>query len=228
MGDKYQVGHRDRLRDRFLNGGVEALQDYEILELFLFNSLPRRDVKPIAKDLLEHFGNLYNVLNANSFELTKVNGIGDKVALDLKIAKGLMVASEKSLLTSEKINIGDYSKLIKYLNSLLAHKTSEEMWVVSYDSKGYLIKAQQLFQGSVNSSAVSTREIIKSILLQQAVGVVLCHNHPSGDPAPSPQDVNFTMSFQQALMMVDQNLTLIDHVIIGKQGYYSFQENGKI
>jgi DNA repair protein RadC len=228
MGDKYQVGHRERLRERFLNAGVEGLQDYEVLELFLFNSLPRRDVKPIAKDLIEHFGCLYNVLNANDFELTKVKGVGDKVAFDLKVAKGLLVAAEKSQVKSEKINIGEYPKLIKYLNTLLAHKTSEEMWVITYDAKGFLIKAQMLFQGSVNSSAISTREIIKSILLQQAVGVVLCHNHPSGDPSPSPQDINFTMSFQQALMMVDQSLSVIDHVIIGKDGYYSFQENGKM
>lgn len=228
MGDKYQVGHRDRLRERFLHAGIDGMQEYEILELFLFNSLPRRDVKPIAKDLISHFGNLYNVLHANDFELTKVKGIGSKVAFDIKVAKAMLEASEKSLAKSEKVNIGEYPKLIKYLKTLLAHKTAEEMWVVSYDAKGYLIKAQQLFQGSVNSSAVSTREIIKSILLQQAIGVVLCHNHPSGDPTPSPQDLNFTMSFQQALMTVDQNLSLIDHIIIGKQGYYSFQENGKL
>jgi DNA repair protein RadC len=228
MADKYQVGHRERLRDRFLQVGINGLQDYEILELFLFNSLPRRDVKPIAKDLLEHFGNLYNILNANNYELTKVKGIGDKVAVDLKIAKALLEGAERSLAKAEKVNIGEYPKLIKYLNTLLAHKTAEEMWVISYDAKGFLIKAQQLFQGSVNSSAISSREIIKSIILQQAVGVVLCHNHPSGDPTPSPQDLNFTMSFQQALMMIDQELTLIDHIIIGKDGYYSFQENGKM
>jgi len=228
MVENHQLGHRDRLRERFLNAGVDALQEYELLELFLFNSLPRRDVKPIAKELISHFGNLYNVLHANDFELTKVKGVGQKVAFDLKVAQALLIGSEKSLAKSEKINVGEYPKLIKYLKSLLSHKTSEEMWVITYDAKGFLIKAQMLFQGSVNSSAVSTREIIKSILLQQAVGVVLCHNHPSGDPAPSPQDLNFTMSFQQALMMVDQELSVIDHVIIGKEGYYSFQENGKM
>tara|TARA_Y100001960_G_scaffold89633_1_gene96309 strand:+ start:994 stop:1680 length:687 start_codon:yes stop_codon:yes gene_type:complete len=228
MADNHALGHRDRLRQRFLQAGINGLQEYEILELFLFNSLPRRDVKPLAKQLISHFGNLYNVLHANDFELTKVKGVGEKVAFDLKVAKALMLASEQSLAKQEKVNIGEYPKLIKYLNSLLAHKTSEEMWVITYDAKGFLIKAQMLFQGSVNSSAVSTREIIKSILLQQAVGVVLCHNHPSGDPSPSPQDLNFTMSFQQALMMVDQELSVIDHIIIGKEGYYSFQENGKM
>lgn len=224
----HQLGHRQRLKERFLKCGVDALHDYEILELFLFNSLPRRDVKPIAKDLLVEFGNLYNVLNANDYDLKKVKGIGDKVILDLKVAKALLIASEQSLAKEERVYIGEYPALIRYLKALLAHKTSEEMWVVSYDAKGYLIKAQMLFQGSVNSSAISVREIIKSILLQQAVGVVLCHNHPSGDPAPSPQDINFTMRFQQALMMVDQDLTLIDHIIMGKSDYYSFQQNGKL
>ena len=224
----HQLGHRQRLKDRFVKCGADALQDYEMLELFLFNSLPRRDVKPIAKDLIKEFGSLHNVLNTNEFELRKVKGVGDKVIFDLNVAKALFLTSERGLAESEKVFIGEYPSLIRYLKSLLGSKTSEEMWVISYDAKGYLIKAQMLFQGSVNSSAVSSREIIKSILLQQAVGVVLCHNHPSGDCTPSPQDLNFTMSFQQALMAVDQNLSLIDHIVIGKKDYYSFQENGKI
>ncbi|MCP4354801.1 MAG: DNA repair protein RadC [Proteobacteria bacterium] len=224
----HELGHRQRLKDRFAKCGAEALQDYEMLELFLFNSLPRRDVKPIAKNLIKEFGNLHNVLNANDFELKKVKGVGDKVIFDLKVSKSLVLIAEKGLAEEERVFIGEYPSLIRYLKSLLGNKTSEEMWVVSYDAKGYLIKAQMLFQGSVNSSAVSSREIIKSILLQQAVGVVLCHNHPSGDCTPSPQDLNFTMSFQKALMTVDQNLSLIDHIVVGKNDYYSFQENGKI
>lgn len=228
MVEEHRLGHRERLKNRFIKAGIDSLQDYEILELFLFNSIPRKDIKPIAKELLNHFGNLYNVLNANDFELTKIKGIGEKVATDIKIAKALMVACDRSMIQESPININEYSKLIKYLTTLLAHKTSEEMWVLTFDAKGKMISSKMMFQGSVNSSAVSSREIIKSILLQQAVGVMLCHNHPSGDPLPSPQDINFTMQFQQALMTVDQGITFLDHIIIGKQGYYSFAENGKM
>ncbi|MFT7433193.1 MAG: DNA repair protein RadC [Alphaproteobacteria bacterium] len=225
MSEDHANGHRERLRARFLNAGVDVFADYEILELLLMQSITRKDVKPLAKDLIKTFGTLAKTLDADYKDLLDCKGIGERTAFSLKLAAGVNQSYSKKQV-KETINLGSSFELIDYLYTKLSSLTHEEFHAIYLDSKNNLIKDECIFRGSVNSSAVYPREVLKQAIKHGAGSLVICHNHPSGDPTPSLDDDLVTTEMQAAARTL--HIKLIDHVIIGKGEHYSYADSGKL
>ncbi len=219
----HYLGHRERLRDKLLKCGGDSLADYELLELILTMALPRKDVKPLAKTLLNHFRSFVGVMNATPEELMQIKGIKETTAAVLKI----IPASCDRLLKQEITNmpaLTSWEKIQDYCFLKLAHKRNERFHILFLDTKYRLISAEEHQHGTVNHTPVYPREILSRALALNASVVILVHNHPSGDPKPSEADVKLTMELSKILKMSD--ITIFDHLIIGKQGIYSFRQNG--
>lgn len=221
----HQSGHRGRLKEKFLARGATALADYELLELLLSYAIPRRDVKPLAKELVAHFGSLSNVLAAPTDKLTARPGVGEHVAALLKLTGAMAVQYRKEAATG-KDTFHNKLDLIDYLYTKLSGLTREEFHVVYLDSKNQLLADDVLFTGTLNASAVYPREVIKAALDKGAAGLVLAHNHPSGNPTPSPEDEILTIEL--AAIASPLGITVHDHIIIGDGQHYSFKDSGKI
>ena len=223
--ENHTAGHRERLRTKFIKVGPSALADYEILELLLMQSIPRKDVKPLAKGLIQHFGTFAKVIDADYDDLLAFNGIGKSTALSIKLACGINQTYGKHQ-ARKKTNLGSYFELADYLYTKLSSLKHEEFHAIFLDNKNNLIKDECLFKGSVNSSAVYPREVAKHALKHGATSVVVAHNHPSGDPKPSVQDDLVTTELLAALRTL--NIRLIDHIIIGEGEHYSYATSGKL
>lgn len=218
-------GHRARLKDRFASLGADGLADYELLELLLTYAIPRRDVKPIAKALILRFGSLAQVFEAEKKELTEVDGIGEHVASLLLLCNALGVHTTKSKL-QQKPHMDNLDAVIQYLHARMDHLKHEEFHVLFFDVKSNLIADETLFKGTTSGAAVYPKEVVRKALSHGASSILIAHNHPSGDITPSPEDEDVTMRIAQASAIMD--ITLHDHLIIGKGGHYSFAENGKL
>lgn len=218
-------GHRDRLRTKLLENGPDALADYELLEVLLFAFIPRRDVKPIAKALLDQFGSLSVVLSAPSTDLTKVKGIGATVAAYLKTVDALQNRSQRETL-QERDAISSWSVMIDYVRTALQHEAREQFRVLFLDRKNKLIKDELMGEGTVDQAPVYPREIARKALELQASSLILVHNHPSGDPTPSHADIDMTRQIIDALDTLE--ITVHDHVIVGKHGVASLRSLGHI
>lgn len=218
-------GHRERLRDKFIEVGTTALADYEMLELLLMQSIPRKDVKPLAKELIAHFGTFAKVLDADYKDLLDFTGVGKSTAFSLKLASGINQTYGKHQ-AREKVNLGSFIELADYLYTKMSSLKHEEFHAIYLDNKNNLIKDECLFKGSVNSSAVYPREVVKYALKHGATSIVVSHNHPSGDPTPSMQDNLLTEELKTALRTL--NIRLIDHIIIGEGEHYSYAQSGKL
>lgn len=217
---KHHDGHRDRLRDRFEEAGATALADYELLELVLFRSIPRRDVKPIAKALLQRFGTLEDVLNAPTHLLQEVDGMGRSSALDLRIIAALLQRAIRSGLRSREV-LSSWSAVIDYCYAAMAHETREQFRVLFLDKKNALIADEVQQTGTVDHTPVYPREIIRRALELSACALVLVHNHPSGDPSPSNADIEMTKIIVDTCRPL--GITVHDHLIIGRNGHTSFK-----
>ncbi len=215
-------GHRERLRRRFMNSGLKGLHDYEAMELLLTFVIPRRDVKPIAKDLLSHFGSLSGIMDASVRELEKVNGIGENAAVLINLVKELCGAY-----LSDKMLHADVLSTPKDVRNFSRMKLSglpEEAFMVIYlNIKNHVITHDVLVHGTVDQAAVYPRQIVKCTLENNASGIILVHNHPSGICDPSCEDIKMTDAVKAALDTID--VKLLDHIIVGKSGYYSFLEH---
>ena len=189
--ESHHLGHRDRLRDRFLKGGGDALHDYEILELLLFQAIPRRDTKPIAKALIDRFGSYAGVLRAAPAELQTVDGVGKAAAVAIGIAAeaATLLGREESL-NGEVLNSWD--RLVAYLRARMAHEKTECFRVLYLDTRNRLIEDEEQQRGTVNHTPVYPREVMKRALELTASAVIMVHNHPSGDPSPSKADIDMT------------------------------------
>lgn len=223
--ENHASGHRERLRDKFIEAGIVAFADYEMLELLLMQNIPRKDVKPIAKELIAHFGTFAKVLDADYSDLVNFKGLGKSSAFGLKLASGVNQAYSKNQVQA-KINLGSFVELIDYLYTKLSSLTHEEFHAIYLDSKNNLIKDECLFKGSVNSAAVYPREVVKFALKYGASSIVVAHNHPSGDPTPSMQDDLLTTELKTALHTL--NIRLIDHVVIGEGEHFSYAQARKL
>lgn len=221
----YLKDHRKRLRARFMQGGASAMPDYELLEMVLFRAIPRQDVKPLARRLLDKFGDFNRVLTASQERLSEMHGVGEAVIVELK----LVAAAAERLARSRVINreaISSWDALLDYCHTVMAHRDTEQFRVLFLDRKNVLIADEELAEGTVDHVPVYPREIAKRALELNASAIILVHNHPSGDPTPSQADIDMTGQIESACNAL--SLTLHDHLVIGKSREVSFRAEGLI
>jgi DNA repair protein RadC len=221
----HYLGHRERLRERALNGGLPALPDYEALELYLFRSLPRGEVKPLAKALLQRFGSLAGVLSASIEDLQTIRGVGETAALDLKLVHELTQRIGLEPMRKRTV-ISSWSALVAYLKVALAHEPREQFRALFLDKKNQLISDELMNEGTVDHAPVYPREIARRALELAASSVILVHNHPSGDPTPSAADIEMTRQVISAARTL--NIAVHDHLVVGREGVASFKALGLI
>lgn len=219
----YIKDHRKRLRERFMIGGSAALPDYELLELVLFRAIPRQDVKPLARRLLDQFGDFNRVVSAPIARLAEVNGAGDAVIQELKIIEAAAQRLMRSKVIERQVLSG-WDALLDYCHTVLAHRETEQFRVLYLDRKNVLIADEEQARGTVDHVPVYPREVIKRALELNASALILVHNHPSGDPTPSDADIAMTVQIEEAAQAL--GLTLHDHLIIGKEQELSLRSAG--
>ncbi|HWP16163.1 MAG TPA: DNA repair protein RadC [Xanthobacteraceae bacterium] len=213
-------GHRDRLRARFLEAGSDALADYEMLELILFRAIPVRDVKPLAKDLLEKFGSFAEVISAPRERLMEVEGIGESVATDIKIIAAAAQRLVKGQVRKRPV-LSSWSSVLDYCRTAQAFSEKEQFRILFLDKRNQLIADEVQQQGTVDHTPVYPREVVKRALELSATAIILVHNHPSGDPTPSSADIEMTK--QVATIAKPLGVQLYDHIIVGKDGHVSLK-----
>jgi DNA repair protein RadC len=218
--EAHYLGHRERLRNRFREGGETALADYEILELLLFRLIPRRDTKPIAKALLARFQTLAGVLGAPPALLQEVKGVGETVALDLKLIANVAQRMLKSELREKQV-LSSWSSVIDYCHAAMAYETTEQFRILFLDKRNVLIADEIQGRGTVDHTPVYPREVVKRALELSATAIILVHNHPSGDPTPSRADIDMTRTIVETAKPL--GITVHDHIIIGKDGHASLK-----
>ena len=221
----HREGHRQRLRERFRLGGADAMPDYELLELLLFRSIPRRDTKKLAKDLLARFGSFAEVLAASPARLAEISGIGEATITDLK----LVVASAQRLTRIEMMHrpvLSSWSAIIDYCRAEMAFETKEQFRILFLDKSNTLIAAEVQQRGTVDHTPVYPREIVKRALELSSTAIILVHNHPSGDPTPSNADLRMTREIIEIARPL--GILVHDHVIVGRKGHVSFKGKGLI
>lgn len=218
-------GHRERLRERFAQSGPEALADYELLELMLFRSIPRQDTKPVAKALLQRFGTLSGVLAAEPQRIAEISGVGPAVAQDLKIAHAVHLRAQRAELARRTV-ITSWTQLTNYVREALQHEPREQFRALFLDVKNQLLADEVQNVGTIDHAPVYPREIARRALELSAGAVILVHNHPSGDPKPSAQDIAITREVIKALDAIA--VRVHDHLIVGREGVASFKSLGLI
>lgn len=230
-GSKHFHGHRERVRQKFLEHGGDAMADYELLELLLFFSVYRRDTKPLAKALLTRFGSLHGVLAAKPDQLAEIGEFGgderdrEFTAILASAVKAIGERTAKRALQEGPV-IGSEHALAEYLDRVLADAEVEEFRVLFLDSANQLIRDERLGKGTIDHTPLYPREVVKRALDLGAVALILVHNHPSGDPTPSSQDIAATRDVAAALAAV--NVDVYDHVIVGRGRQVSLREQGLI
>ncbi len=218
-------GHRARLRKRLLDGGDDALGDHEVIEYLLMTAIPRQDVKPLARMLLQRFGSLAAVFNADPQTLMGVPGIKDAAAAALKIA-GISARRLARQTVREEPVLSSWQALLDYLHIDMAHLNHERVRVLYLNTQNRLILDQIVSDGTLDESAIYTREIIAKAMGIGAAALILVHNHPSGSPEPSRADIQITQKIMEAGRLL--GIVVHDHVIIGRQGHVSLKAKGLI
>ena len=218
-------GHRDRLRGRFIEGGADALPDYELLELVLFTCIPRKDVKPIAKNLIARFGDVAGVVNASLDELQSITGISQNTAIVLKTIQATAMRMMKQDIMDRPI-LNNWTRLMDYCQATMAHEKKEQFRLLFLNKKNELIADEVQQTGTVDHTPAYPREIMKRALELGATAIILCHNHPSGDPKPSQADIDMTY----AIIAAGEPFSIMihDHIIVSRNGTASFKSLGLI
>lgn len=222
-GEPHHHGHRERLRERFLEGGAGAMPDYELMELVLFAAIPRRDVKPLAKKLIAHFGSFAEAIAAPRARLREVDGIGEAVVTQLKIVEAAALRLSRTAMLNRPA-LSSWSALIDYCTAAMARSPQEEFRVLFLDRKNVLIADEVQARGTIDHAPVYPREIVKRALEIGASAVILVHNHPSGDPTPSRADIEMTRDVTAAAKAL--KIAVHDHLVIGRSGHASFRALG--
>ncbi|MDG1418530.1 MAG: DNA repair protein RadC [Maricaulis sp.] len=218
-------GHRGRLREKLTSAGADSLHDYELLELYLFRSIPRRDVKPIAKALIARFGDLGGVATAALDQLTMIDGISDKTAAELRLIHALSERLAREQIIGRPI-IASWSSLINYVRTAMQHATTEQFRVLFLDRKNKLIADEILGEGTIDHAPVYPREVVKRALALEASAIILAHNHPSGDATPSQADIEMTRTLVDVCKPFD--IVVHDHLVVGRENTSSFKTLGLI
>ena len=211
-------GHRKRLRARFSANGIDCFQEYELVELLLTYSIPRRDVKPLAKLLIERFGDTTGVINASAQELLSVPGMGTGAATFLIFVRALMTKCLEKKIRNQR-TIDSVSDVSDFLRMKIGSGSKETLLVFYLDSRRHLID-YELYRGTVDHTAIYAREVVEHALLCHACGVILAHNHPSENCDPSPEDISLTRSLRETLSRL--GIELVDHVIVSPSECRSF------
>ncbi|MBO6815410.1 MAG: DNA repair protein RadC [Rhizobiaceae bacterium] len=213
-------GHRARLKKRFRENGASALAEYELLELLLFRSIPRRDTKPVAKELLKVFGSFSEALSAPAERLREIKGIGDATITDLRLVKA---AAEKLVSGEVRVKplLDSWSSVIEYCRTSMAFEEREQFRILFLDKKNKLIRDEVQQTGTVDHTPVYPREVVKRALELSATAIIMVHNHPSGDPTPSRADIEMTKKIDE--ISTSLGITLHDHIIIAKDGHASLK-----
>jgi DNA repair protein RadC len=214
------TGHRQRLKDRFVNGGPESLPDYELLELVLFSAIPRRDTKPVAKRLLERFGSFAEVINAPPNRLMEVEGVGMAAVTQLKIIRASALRLMRIGIMQKPV-LASWNTVLDYCRAAMGFEDREQFRILFLDKKNRLIADEVQQEGTVDHTPVYIREIVKRALELSARAIVLVHNHPSGDPAPSRADIDMTRQIVEAAKPL--GIAIHDHIIVGRQGHASLK-----
>ncbi|MDP6603471.1 MAG: DNA repair protein RadC [Rhodospirillales bacterium] len=217
------LGHRQRLRARFLKGGAETMPDYEMLEMLLFGAQSRRDVKPLAKELLRRFGSFAEVISAEPEQLRQLDGIGEGAVTALK---SVQAAAQRLLRDGvmERPVLSNWESLMDYCRASLAYEKTERFQILFLNRKNVLIADEIQQKGTVDHTPVYPREIVKRALELGATALIMVHNHPSGDPTPSEADIAMTREVRDAGEKL--GIVLHDHVVVAKGGYQSFKTLG--
>ncbi len=218
----HQLGHRERLRERALKS-LDAVPDYELLELFLFRTFPRGDIKPVAKALLTRFGSLGAIATASVEDLRTVPGVGEQAALDLKLLGEVTLRVGREAIRKRTV-IGSWSALLAYVKVALANEPREQFRVLFLDNKNQLILDEIQNRGTVDHAPVYAREVMRRALELSASSVILVHNHPSGDPTPSGADITMTREVVDAGRAL--KISVHDHLVVGREGVASFKALG--
>ena len=217
----HYLGHRERLRERFLEGGSTAIAEYELLELILFRALPRRDVKPLAKDLIARFGSFAEVISAPPQRLAEIKGLGEAAITELKIVEAAAQRLVKGAV-KRRLPMGSFNEVVDYCRTSMAFEGREIFRVLFLDKKNGLIADEVQGSGTVDHTPVYPREVMRRALELSATAIVLVHNHPSGDPSPSTQDVKMTLDI--IAIAKPLGVAVHDHIIVGRNGHASLRD----
>ena len=220
-------GHRERLRKRYIKSGLEGFNDYEVLELLLTYSIARKDVKPIAKELIEKFGTIDEIAKSDVKSLLEVDGIGEGSAVFLKLIGDIALTLYREKIENKDIlTIKSKNNLLSYLRGEIGHSPREEFKILFLDASNKLIASETLFSGTIDKSAIYPREIVERVIKNRAKSVIFAHNHPSGNISPSKKDLELTQYMYDSLKLLE--IRLLDHIIVTKNSYFSFLEEGLI
>ena len=225
-------GHRERVRKKFLENGFNGLEDYEVLELLLFYVIPRRDTKAIAKELIKKFKTLANVLKADTLELKTINGLGDVAITFLKMIGALPARIYKDELKNQKLikddknKITDKEVLLSFLRNKIGYEDVEKFYVIYLSSSNEVIAFEESSSGTLDRSSIYPREIYKKVIMENAKSIIIAHNHPSGNTCPSKCDIDITNEIAKGLK--NFGALLLEHIIITRDSYFSFLEEGLI
>lgn len=223
----FHLGHRQRLRERFLQGGENALAPYEIIEMLLFAVNPRKDMKPLAKCLLKEFGTVTNVLNADEEELLKIKGMERSTLATLKLVQAVGQRQHREIIMNQRVTqISTWRHVLNYCEVSMAHLKREQLRLFFLDKRYKLIAEEVQMLGTVDHSPVYIREIVNKAVNVGATGLILVHNHPTGDPTPSASDIEATRQIKDTAERM--GITLHDHIIVGKGKHTSLKHQGLI
>ena len=206
-------------------GGATALPDYELLELVLFRAIPRQDVKPLARRLIDHFGDYNGVLSATPTDLRRVHGVGEAVVIELKIIEAAAQRLARSRVMERHV-VSSWDVLIDYCRTVMAHRDVEQFRILFLDRRNILIADEEQARGTVDHVPVYPREVVKRALELNASAMILVHNHPSGDPTPSQADIDMTQQINNAADVL--GIAVHDHIIVGRSGELSFRATGHL
>lgn len=224
MSDKpHYIGHRKRLRARFLKTGSESLHDYELIELLLFGAIPRGDVKPLAKRLITTFGSFAEVISADARTLALEDGLGETAVCALKIAQAGAIRLAQEQVMNKPV-LSSWQMLLDYCRASMAYHGVEQFRLLYLNRKNVLIADELQQRGTIDHTPVYPREVIKRALELEASALIMVHNHPSGDTSPSPADIDMTKRIKSIARPL--SIEIHDHVIVSRKGYYSFKSTG--
>ena len=215
-------GHRERMRSRYLQEGADGMATHEILEMLLYGTIPRGDTNEIAHHLLDEFGSISNLIEADPHEIAKTAGVGMKSAVFLSLLHELVLRYEREKV-EQKPALTSISRSVEYCRALLTFRATERFYVICLDSRRKILHTSKISEGTVNDAVVSPRMVAEKALRYQATSVLLCHNHPKGRVKPSFDDINLTARLKR--MLEPLGVEVVDHIIIGENEYFSFFEN---